>query len=468
MPELKEWTVMVFLAGDNNLSEDMLYSLKEMKLAGTSPEVAVVAQFDSNEPGLPTQRFVLNAGAGSTPSGVVEKDFVEFVDVETNSGDKEVVADFIAWAVRTAPARHYLVVFSGHGSQAEEGFLLSDDNPLDAIDLAELKQIFPLAKEKLDEAGMPAGTPGVPDKFDILGLDSCLMSGAEVCYQLREHVSLCVGPEGFEPNTGWPYRQIVGRVIRQPAITPPELAAAVVDEYVRYYYDYILTGRSVEMAACDLAYADDLRDAVRGLAAQLRGALPDGGTEKFDGTNAILNAVVLAHWDAQGFKFDQYCDLYDFCDRLQTHLAAQAGAPAQDIKTACEAVKRAVRDGQPGQPARRFVTRSCYSGPTFQYAFGLSIFLPWFLPTPAEYRALDFVVDTEWNTFVDKYVLHSRRASRPGVEPFPVSFDSPGKSRGPDKPGTMKNSPRKWNKSQRLVDLINAPAADAGAGGEES
>ena len=31
----------------------------------------------------------------------------------------------------------------------------------------------------------------------------------------------------------------------------------------------------------------------------------------------IRNALILAHWEAQPYKNEQYTDLYDFCERLQ-------------------------------------------------------------------------------------------------------------------------------------------------------
>ena len=43
---LKQWTVMVYLAGDNNLSEEMIYSIKEMYRVGASQDFAVTIQFD--------------------------------------------------------------------------------------------------------------------------------------------------------------------------------------------------------------------------------------------------------------------------------------------------------------------------------------------------------------------------------------------------------------------------------------
>jgi hypothetical protein len=42
----KQWTIMVYLAGDNNLDSAGVTDLKEMKEVGSTEQVNVTAQFD--------------------------------------------------------------------------------------------------------------------------------------------------------------------------------------------------------------------------------------------------------------------------------------------------------------------------------------------------------------------------------------------------------------------------------------
>src|SRR5215813_13014856 len=45
--QLNNWTIMVYLAGDNNLSEEMVYALKSMQLVGSKkPDYEVVALYE--------------------------------------------------------------------------------------------------------------------------------------------------------------------------------------------------------------------------------------------------------------------------------------------------------------------------------------------------------------------------------------------------------------------------------------
>ena len=44
---MNDWTVMVYLAGENNLAEEMVYALKSMQLVGSQPgDYEVVALYD--------------------------------------------------------------------------------------------------------------------------------------------------------------------------------------------------------------------------------------------------------------------------------------------------------------------------------------------------------------------------------------------------------------------------------------
>ena len=54
------WTVMVYLAGDNNLTSECMFALTEMKEAVLGKEINVIAQFDPSDPYLPTHRYEIN------------------------------------------------------------------------------------------------------------------------------------------------------------------------------------------------------------------------------------------------------------------------------------------------------------------------------------------------------------------------------------------------------------------------
>ncbi|PYV37231.1 MAG: hypothetical protein DMG06_28610, partial [Acidobacteria bacterium] len=255
----RQWTVMVYLAGDNNLREECLWERVEV-----NKEVAVTALFDAGK-GIPPQIYattepdVAQIGIAIATQDDQDGDLldqanrIEIRDTngnlqvldEIDTGSPRPLVNFICESIKTYPATHYMVVLGGHGS-GEEGDFLSDAGSSNSLDIPKLGVAFDSAIQELKgTAQLPKEFQPKNDKIDIVGMDSCLMSMAEVAYQLRDSVSYLVGAEGFESNTGWPYQRILAPLVNKPKMGPKELAETIVKNYIRYYSDYALAGLSV-------------------------------------------------------------------------------------------------------------------------------------------------------------------------------------------------------------------------------
>jgi hypothetical protein len=136
----------------------------------------------------------------------------------------------------------------------------------------------------------------------------------------------------------------------------------------------------------------------------------------------LLDAIVLAHRDTQGYKNEQYADLWDFCDLLSERLKSLkelTGVDFDAIRTACEALRDSIdpkpRTGETASELRKrrkqaLVLRAGYCGAKFQHSHGLSIFFPWAKLTDAagtadldHYQLLDFAQRTAWDEFLRLY-----------------------------------------------------------------
>ena len=88
--------------------------------------------------------------------------------------------------------------------------ILLDDDAKDFLDNVEMKNVL-------------AGTATlIGGKLDLLGMDACLMSMAEVGYQIRGSASFTVGSEQTEPGDGWPYDRILTARMRVQAYEVPD------------------------------------------------------------------------------------------------------------------------------------------------------------------------------------------------------------------------------------------------------
>lgn len=420
----KLWTVIVYLAGDNSLDSAGVIDLKEMKKVGSTDQMNVIAQFDRAGKDTTTNRYYIRRG------GTLAKDVVGSLG-ETNTGDPLVLENFIQWGVKNYPAQHYLLVVWNHGNgwNDENVYRMTrstlklnirrrgevvlpangalkdsvsirriraiggkkfrralfctsivkavttrgiayDDNAQDFLDNIEMKRIVSSAKKMLNH------------KVDILGMDACMMSMAEVAYQLRDSVSLTVGSEEVEPGDGWPYDKILAKLSKKPTMGPNALAAIIVGEYIASYP----VNANVTQSACDLAKFGALAKSVDQLATVLNSHLSDASARA---------TIVECRLQTQAYESPDYVDLVDFCDLL----AGKSGLA--DIQTACSAVKNAIqRDGA--------IIRSGCKGQNVEHSNGLSIYFPQ-KSVSSLYATLDFTKKTAWGIFLKGYTSYSRR-----------------------------------------------------------
>ena len=412
----KAWTVMVYLAGDNNLDSAGVIDLKEMKSVGSTEDLNLVAQFDRSTGKGQTRRFYLRKGTA------LDKDVVANLG-ETNTGDPKVLQDFLTWGAKTYPAELYMVVIWNHGAGwddeniyrslgkglkravaykgetvalgggkrplpvshvravtrrpfkralfastihagVQSRAIAFDDDAQDFLDNIEMKRVLTAVKK-------PFG-----GKIAVLGMDACLMSMVEVGYQVRNTAEVMVGSQEVEPGDGWPYDTVLKALASQPAMTSKEVGKLIVDRYLASYK----ASDGVTQAALDLSASTKLEGAIDTLAAALLKGTSDQQT---------LFAMMRARRSVQMFDTKDYIDLLHYC-RLLRKLTADAR-----ILAGCDAVER--------QGVPSFVLAAGFKGAGQANSNGVSIYFPQDDISPL-YAKLDFARNNKWNEFLRKYL----------------------------------------------------------------
>jgi len=372
---MKDWTVIMYFAGNNNLREEMLFAVKEMFRVGPIKNVDVVVLFNANGR---FRQFTLSTDADapkiSSPNGLDFDlgDKQHLLKNQTTRSEqlkatdlvqRDIVTPFICRTIKKHRAQHYMLVLSGHGTGAIGDFL-ANERPMDHMTVPGMADMLKAVQKDVDKF----------DKFDILGLDSCLMSMAEVACEVAPFVHYMVANEGFDPATGWNYGAVLDLMKKTNWLGKPrELAEELLKTYIEYYSDYAyVVDTSVDQSVLDLT--PDKVDGFKKTVSTLAGAMRTGLE-----TPAILNAIVLAHWKAQTYKWEQYTDLWDFCDILYKNLAGIENA--DDIKSSCDELKRIIDGTIPNDESKidenRLVVFSGWAGPAYQHSHGVSVFFPW-------------------------------------------------------------------------------------------
>lgn len=405
--EKKKWTVMTYLAGDNNLDQNGEEDLMEMKKTGSTSGIHIIAQFDRAGTGVQTKRYYLKKGTS------LDADAVESVG-EINTGNPETLTAFINWGINHYPADHYLLILWNHGqgwddtdifagerggvarlmrpgrirhaffrtsvvqaaklsatNTTQSRAILIDDDAKDFLDNSEMKNVLNNTRQTLGR------------KLDILGMDACLMSMVEVGYQVKDSVLYTVGSEETEPGDGWPYDTIMEALSRNADMSPAELSRLI----VKYYIDsYKGMREAVTQSACDLSASPAIAGAVKKLASALKSSLKNVSTRAIiaDVRNRVQEYTVVDN-----------IDLVDLCRLLK-----DASLPVT-IKNACDLVITAVQ-GKPG-----YVISSSYSGSTMKRSNGVAIYFPTRNVSPL-YSRLDFARNTGWGAFLKAYITATR------------------------------------------------------------
>jgi Clostripain family len=499
----EKWTIMVYMAGDNNLADEMISSLQSVENTHIAEGITWRVLFDSGGPlkqktivGSGTQPMMLRnkhrrlkleefkvfrkksqppAALGVQPepekSEEVKSQRVRNIlqvgvqpepekFEEVNPRIRDILQVFVRDTVIKNPADHYVLILSGHGSGAVGDFLGSNRQSAN-LSIRDIGQV-------LTNVGGDLKANGVQYQgIDVLGLDSCLMGMAEVAYEVEGSVRFhVVGAEGTEPENGWPY----GRILRaltdlanNSKLNPTSLANTIVDQYVENYMDYTDADISTDLTALDVQPLGRMKKELNDLSAFLRQGL--------DYPN-VKDAIVLAHWEAQGYKNEQYLDLFDFCKCLFNRCIRITPFPKevvqgcirvmkaikgtdQDLDVTLnamvdEALKSAITDKAADLKAvvgtaivkakedglvHSLVVNSCYTGAAFQHSHGISVFFPWTdmkdaggTRDLAHYEKLKFAQYNEWKGFLEDYVKKTQRRVRFGkygeADPSKASEDS--------------------------------------------
>jgi len=362
-----EWTVMVYVDGDNNLEDAAIDDFLEMATVGSvTDEMNIVVQLDRID-GYDTQydnwtdtkRFYVREGMIPTPANAVQ-------DLgEVDMADPAELTEFITWAINNYPADKYMLVLWNHGDGwrkrfpfAPRGVIWDDTNDENFLTMAKLL-------EALNNVGQ---------KIDIVAFDACLMGMVEVAYTLSQLTfppDYMVGSEEVEPGDGWPYDTILNELKTDPLMNSLGLATLIPEKYAESYGpDDAVTQSAIDINKID--GIDELTQRVDNLA----DAILDS-TDSLGILDAFQNAqCYYAHSD--------YLDLYDLCEIIYQNVS--------DCATQASAVVSYMSDV--------IVAESHSSQGGVENSHGISIYGE--LPPESDYEDLAFADDTNW----DQALIH--------------------------------------------------------------
>ena len=455
----KEWTIMIYMAGDNNLAVDMAYAMEQIKgVAGASAESPnLFVYYDGNSPSIPTlycdfsepgkPRYVRSYKVPNKLYGVTKKH-------NENAADKLSIVNFVNWCVNTVEvendgeisygrrAKKYALIFSGHSLGFQDIGLFKDETTGKSLKMSDFYSVlqrltdgpeqleaFADANKLKDEVRAMETRVLVGQKLDILGFDSCVMGMLEVGYQFNDVAHVLIASEGSVPSAGWTYAKILGCLTRENSskVDIRAIGELFVREFINSQDSYTVGGVSVDMAAWDLSRFPQLADAFDGLSEILLACFEDPNTRIYQQMERVILQV---HWKCQSYMYDQNVDLGDFCELLDEECGKVADelGEGEDVEFLRQVVQQQCRNVL--HELKEAVILSGFSGGGYQYSNGVSVFFPWsqdaYEVSKKNYESLWFSKDVKrkqlsWADFLKKYLYEvSLRKCEPPVDDVPV------------------------------------------------
>jgi Clostripain family len=435
MADKKEWTIMVYMAGDNNLSEDMVTGLKGMMSIAGKGNFNLIACYDSGYPPIAIKLYDFsgdnpttlgsNSERSSLKSEIRLKDFV-IKNISSTTIKPEVKPDFmelekfINFVIGKYKSPKYALILSGHSDGVIGRTLLRDENPNFVLDLKKLKRIL--------MTNLPKDDNNKRKKFDLLGFDSCLMSMLEVGYEMRNVAEVLVASEGNIPTSGWAYEEVLKDLVKNSKLSKEDFAKSIVKRYISFNSDYVVGGRSVNTSACDLSKITVLSKKINKFAKNMLSILDlpreidRSITREIALSNTILreqfiNLILLSHYESQTFMHEQAVDVLDFIRNLLTQSRKKIEEDFVFEKAPKTRTKRffynklnsiykdytEIRDA-----VSAYVLAEDKIGAEYQFSTGVSVFFPWSELALdllyIKYKNLDFNKSHKaWLQFIEKF-----------------------------------------------------------------
>jgi len=356
------WLVMLYMAGDNNLEEDIFFDINEAELVGSSDQVQIVAQYDryagyeSDFQGdgnwTSTKRFFLDQDTDMSRIASTEVADLGEVDMSTSAA----LADFISWAMTTYPSDRHVLIMSDHGSGWLGGW--NDDDTGG--------NMFPNDISAALSNGLWSANV---DRLDLIGFDACLMGQMEIASTVAPYAKYMVASEEYEHGIGWAYSSFLYDLSIDPGMSTAALATNIVNSFINddiIFYDVANADQEIAslfetqtLSAIDLDQYTNVTTALNDLAYKLQ--FVDQTTLAYARSYAQSFDNIFADEKSQNEIPPSYIDLGHFVQIIHS-LAADDPEIAQSAANVMSAIDAAVIAERHG---------SAVPGAT-----GLSIFFP--------------------------------------------------------------------------------------------
>ncbi len=416
--EIKDWTVIVFMAADNDLRGFAARNIKQMAAVGSNKFVNIVTHLDIR----------ISGNKKITRRYYIEKNRILHVNADDpltqkmDSGDPETLISCCAWAIKNYPARNYALIFWNHGTGPLDPAGGRIINPTElftfnpAINKFELDRTIGFMDHiqahdaqrgicwddstgnYLTNQKLTAALAAIKErclhgkKFSIIGFDACLMSTLEIASHVKPYADVMVGSQEVELGTGWNYQRALGP-FQTNTVTPQEFAQNIVTTYGATYANIT---NDYTQSAIDLRDIALLENNINTVATMLITGLTQ------QANNSVRNVIQASRNKDFCTHFDEpsYLDMHHLYSNLYANVAHCSFANPADEVAFKTRLSELLTEGM------RLIKKSAVAniaGKNLRLAQGISLYFPE-RKMHYSYKKTAFALTNNWGNFLQQYL----------------------------------------------------------------
>lgn len=299
-PPPKTWTILVYLDGDNNLSQAAIADLNELKKATSSPYINIIVQLDLPN-SIPTKRY-----------RIINNQLDPIADLgELDMSAEATITDFLKWGGTTYPAERTVLLLWDHGNGWDQATTQKTAPKNVASMFIDTDNNGPfLANYKIRNAIKASGI-----KLDVLAFDGCSMGTLETLYEFRDVADVIISSEDLVSNYGWDYAGLISGLAAQPGMSVEEFGSLAVNVYRNFYENITGLEHSATISALRSSALQEIAEVVNSAAVDLISRI-DNPLTRAETISLLSQARKNAQEIAREAPAYVYVDLLDLMMRL--------------------------------------------------------------------------------------------------------------------------------------------------------
>lgn len=371
-PSTRDWTILVYMAGDNDLSNQAVIDINEMEEADLGDNISVIVEADFADNDGSTRYEISNDSDFQTINSTVLS-----TSTEKDSSDPQTIIDFYKYGIDNYPASNYMLVLWDHGSgwryAPARKAIAFDDTSSSNLSPSELQTVLTSIKSYIGK------------KVPIFMMDACVMQMIEVVYEIKDDVDYILAAEEGTPTNGAPYDEVLDYIIDNSGQSPETISSAIPQIFVDSYDNGSQGTSKAQFSNVDTSQLDSFMNNLDTFSDELEGVIT---SEKDDILWEQGSSLSL-------YQDDANIDIKDFAQRIYD----SANITGINLKSSANTLINSFSD---------LVIANSYTGYGLVNPCGVSFYFPSMQGTDysqnyTKYNNLSFASASRWDDFLSSF-----------------------------------------------------------------